>query len=131
MSWGTDSDIDLYTWDQGGNLVSYFERFGIADAELVEDVIPSFGEASHAPEIFQETANPGRTYTFGICVFRGGGGNVTLDVTDPNGSHRSFQRSFFEAGESALVTTSPDGSGFDPGSNWCSFLEEEEEEEEE
>jgi hypothetical protein len=121
MSWETDSDIDLYAWDQSGNLAYYLEELGIADAELVEDIIPSFGEASHAPEVFQETASPGRTYTFGICVFRGEGGDVTLDVTDPNGSHRSFQRSFFEAGESAVVTTSPDGSGFDPGSDWCSF----------
>jgi len=124
MSWGTESDIDLYTWDQEGRLISYFERFGIPDAELVEDVIPDFGETSHSAEVFQETANPGRTYTFGICVFRGAGGDVTLDVTDPNGSHRSFQRSFFESGESAVVTTSPDGVGFDPGSDWCSFIEE-------
>ncbi len=124
MSWGTESDIDLYTWDQEGNLISYFERFGIGGAELVEDVIPDFGETSHPPEVFQETADPGRTYTFGICVFRGEGGDVTLDVTDPDGSHRSFQRSFFEAGESAVVTTSPDGTGFDPGSEWCSYIEE-------
>ena len=124
MSWATESDIDLYTWDQEGNLIAYFERFGIPNAELVEDVIPDFGETSHAPEVFQETADPGRTYTFGICVFRGPGGDVTLDVTDPNGSHRSFQRSFFEAGESAVVTTSPSGAGFDPGSEWCSFVEE-------
>lgn len=128
MSWETDADIDLYTWDQNGNLAYYIEEFGIPDAELVEDVIPSFGETSHAPEVFQETADPGRTYTFGICVFSGEGGDVTLDVTDPNGSHRSFQRSFFEAGESAVVTTSPDGSGFDPGSEWCSFSDELEEE---
>jgi hypothetical protein len=130
MSWGTESDIDLYSWDQEGRLISYFERYGIPEAELVEDVIPAFGEISHAPEIFQEVGSPNRTYTFGICVYRGDGGDVTLDVADPDGGHRSFERSFYAAGESAVVTTSPSGTGFDPGSDWCSYYEEEEEEEE-
>ena len=128
MGWNTDSDIDLYAWDQYGNLIAYYERFGIADAELVEDVIPEFGESAHAPEIFQETSNPGRTYTFGICVFDGPGGDVTLDVTDPDGGQRSFHRSFFEPGESSVVTTSPDGSGYYPGPEWCSYASEYEEE---
>ena len=127
MTWGTESDIDLYTWDQDGRLISYFERYGIPEAELIEDVIPDFGETSHAPEIFQEVGSPNRTYTFGICVYHGDGGDVTLDVTDPGGGHRSFERSFYEAGESAVVTTSPSGTGFDPGSDWCSYYNDEEE----
>jgi hypothetical protein len=124
MSWDTDSDIDLYTWDQEGRLISYYERFGIPDAELVEDVIPAFGEFSHPPEIFQETANPERTYTFGICDFRGPGANVSLDVVDPGGGHRTFHETFFESGESTVVTTSPNGQGYEPEFGWCHYLEE-------
>jgi len=49
-------------------------------------------------------------------------------VTDPNGAVRSFHHSFFESGESLVVTTSPSGAGYDPGSEWCSHIDEFEEE---
>jgi hypothetical protein len=124
MSWDTDSDIDLYTWDQEGRLIAYYERFGIPDAELIEDVIPGFGESVHPPEIFRETANPERTYTFGICDYRGEGADVTLDVVDPGGGHRTFHETLFEAGDQAVITTSPSGQGYDPGFGWCSYIEE-------
>jgi hypothetical protein len=130
MSWSTDSDIDLYTWDQEGRLISYYERYGIPDAELIEDVIPGLEETVHPPEIFQETANPNRTYTFGICDFRGYGANVTLEVVDPGGAHRTFHDTLYEPGDSAVITMSPSGQGYDPGpgSYWCSHIEEFEEE---
>jgi hypothetical protein len=123
MNWDTDSDIDLYIWDEEGRLTNYYERFGIPEAELVEDVIPSFGESSHARELFQETGDPERTYTFGICDFRGEGANVTLDVVDPGGGHRTLHESLYFAGDSSVITTSPDGGGYDPGSGWCSYIE--------
>jgi hypothetical protein len=123
MSWDSESDIDLYTWDQTGRLISYYERLGIPEAELIEDVIPSFGEYLHPPEIFQETGSPNRTYTFGICDFHGEGGDVTLDVVDPGGGHRTFHETFFEAGESTVITTSPNGQGYDPGFGWCHYIE--------
>lgn len=123
MSWGTDSDIDLYAWDREGNLAYYGEQLGIPDAELVEDIIPSEGETVHDIEVFQETANPGRTYTFGICDFRGEGGNVTLDVWDPNGGTRTLHQSLTGVGDSAVITTSPEGAGYVPEPEWCDDIE--------
>jgi hypothetical protein len=119
MAWNTDSDIDLYAWDQAGNLTYFGEREGIPGAELVEDVIPVEGESSHRPEIFQEIATPNRLYTFGICDFSGEGGDVTLTVIDPGGGSRTFQRTLFEVGDNEVVTTSPLGGGYIPEPGWC------------
>lgn len=123
MSWDNDSDIDLYSWDSEGNLAYYGEELGIPDAELVDDIIPSAGEVVHGSEVFQETASPGRTYTFGICDFRGEGANVTLEVKDPNGGMRTFHRSLGFVGDGAVMTTSPEGSGFVPEAGWCQNIE--------
>lgn len=124
VNWDTDTDVDLYAWDQEGNLAYFGEELGIVDAELVEDVIPSEGEAFHAPEVFQETANPGRTYTFGICNFRGEPANVTIDVRDPDGGARTVERFLGGAGDSAVIATSPDGAGYLPEFDWCRDTEE-------
>jgi hypothetical protein len=123
MSWDTDSDIDLYTWDEAGNLLYFGEREGIPGVELVEDVIPSEGELVHVVEILQETANPNRRYTFGVCDYRGEGANVTLTVKDPGGGTRIFQRTLFEPGDGSVVATSPDGSGYFPEPGWCQYSE--------
>jgi hypothetical protein len=123
MSWDTDSDIDLYTWDEAGNLLYFGEREGIPGVELVEDVIPLEGEFVHLEEILQETANPNRRYTFGICDYRGEGANVRLTVKDPGGATRTFQRTLFQAGDGSVVATSPDGSGYLPEPGWCEYRE--------
>lgn len=123
MGWDTDSDIDLYTWDEGGNLLYFGERAGIPGAELVEDVIPAEEEFVHSPEIFQETASPNRRYTFGICDYNREGADVTLTITDPGGATRTFQRTLFEAGEGAVMATSPSGSGYIPPPGWCRYNE--------
>lgn len=102
---------DIVYWDEGG---------GIPGAELVEDVIPSEEEEVHAAEYFQETALPGRTYTFGICDFNREGGPVTLQVTDPDGSVRTFEQYLYGNGDSAVITTSPLISGFIP-EEWCRY----------
>lgn len=135
MSWATDSDVDLYAWDQEGNVAYYADQFAISDAELVYDVIPSAGETEHEPEIFQETADPGRTYTFGICDYSDGGegADVRLEVSDPSGGTRSFDRVLEYSGDSAVITTSPEGAGYEPPPGWCNYsgaYEEEEYEEE-
>lgn len=122
MSWGTDADIDLYAWDEDGNLAYWVEREGIDSAELVEDVIPSEGEDSHDPEVFRETGDPGRRYTFGVCLFRGDETDVTLEVPsvpDPRGPTRSFPVSLDYVGDGEVVTTSPEGEGYTPPSGWC------------
>lgn len=133
MSWATDSDIDLYVWDQEGNVTYYADQFAIADAELIDDVIPAEGETEHDPEIFQETADPGRTYTLGICNYSDGGegADVRLEVNDPSGGSRSFDHTLASSGDSAVVTTSPEGAGYEPPPDWCHSESEEEEFEEE
>ncbi|MGE0506515.1 MAG: hypothetical protein AB7F97_08160 [Solirubrobacterales bacterium] len=125
MYWETDADVDLYAWDEFGNLLYFGERDGIPAAELVEDVIPFEGEVVHPPEVFQETALFNRAYTFGICDFRRFGGEVALVVTDPGGSTRVFRETLLEAGEGVVITTSPVGAGFQPEPGWCRFVEDE------
>jgi hypothetical protein len=123
MSWNTDADVDLYTWDEYGDLLFYEEREGIPGAELVEDVIPFEGETVHPPEVFREVANPDRPYTFGVCDFHREGGPITLEVVDPGGAVRTFHEDLEYEGEGFVVTTSPLGIGFDPGPDyeWCQF----------
>lgn len=123
MSWNTDADVDLYAWDEYGNLLFYEERDGIFGAELVEDVIPFEGETVHPPEIFREVASPDRRYTFGICDFHREGGPTTLEVIDPGGTVRTFHEDLEYEGEGFVVTTSPLGIGFDPGPDyeWCRY----------
>jgi hypothetical protein len=119
MSWDTDSDIDLYSWDEAGDLAFWEERYGVPDAELVEDIIPSEGEFEHGSENFQETSNPNRRYTFGICDYRGEGANVTLTLHDPGGATRTFHHTLTEVGDSAVIATSPEGTGYSPPPGWC------------
>lgn len=127
MSWDTDADIDLYAWDEDGNLTYFGETDGIDDAELVEDIIPSEGEDDHDPEVFRETGDPGRRYTFGVCLYSGDATDVTLEVPsvpDPRGPTRSFDVSLDDVGDGEVVTTSPEGDGYDPSSGWCRSAEE-------
>jgi hypothetical protein len=123
MSWNTDADIDLYAWDEFGNLLYYGDREGIENAELVEDVIPLEAETVHPPEIFRELADPDRHYTFGICDFHRDGGPITLEVADPGGAVRTFHEYLEEEGDGVVVTTSPLGVGYDPGPDyeWCRY----------
>lgn len=121
MSWNTDSDIDLYSWDEAGDETYFGEPFGIPGAELVQDVIPLEGEFSHASEYFRETASPGRRYTFGVCDFHGEGADVTLTVNDPSGPLRVFHATLFEESDGVVLTTSPLGGGYMPPPGWCRF----------
>jgi hypothetical protein len=122
MDWNTDSDIDLYVWDEAGNLSYFGDRDGIPGSELVEDIIPTSGEAVHPREIFRETTNPNRRYTFGICDYAGEGADVTLTVTDPGGAQRTFPHTLFYEGDYELITTSPSDGGYTPGFGWCRYL---------
>ncbi len=126
MSWNTGSDIDLYTWDDQGHQAFWIERTAIPNAELVQDIIPVEGENEHPPEVFQETAEPNRHYTFGICDFRGPGAQVKLTVTDPGGATRTYQHTLTGVGDSAVITASPEGNTYTPPEGWCHHIEEEE-----
>lgn len=124
MSWNTDSDIDLYTWDSEGNVLYYGEREGIPNAQLVEDVIPLYGEYEHPAELFQETADFNRPYTFGICDYRGEGADVTLTVIDPDGSSRTFHETLYFEGDGVVITSSPEGVDYSPSWAWCHYATE-------
>jgi hypothetical protein len=122
MDWYGESDVDLYAWDEYGNVAYYIDKDGIPGAELITDVIPDDGEFEHSAEYFQEIADPNRRYTFGICEFNGEGSEVTLHVTDPGGSVRTFHHTLYGNGDWEVITTSPDGEGYDPGYDWCNYL---------
>ncbi len=124
MSWDTDSDIDLYTWDGAGDTTFYGEKTAIPDAELVEDIIPAEGEFQHSPELFVETGSFNRPYTFGICDYRGEGADVTLTVVDPGGGSRTFHETLYFEGDSAVITSSPLGVDYSPPWEWCHYAEE-------
>jgi len=121
MSWDTDSDIDLYTWDSEGHVLYFGEREGIPNAQLVEDVVPSEFEYEHTSEIFQETADFNRPFTFGICDFRGEGADVTLTVVDPGGATRTYHETLYYEGDSTVITSSPAGVDYSPPWDWCEY----------
>jgi hypothetical protein len=121
MSWDSDSDIDLYVWDSEGNETYFGDREAIPATELVEDVIPGEAETSHGSEVFIETADFNRPYTFGICDYRGEGGDVTLRVTDPDGTTRTYQHTLFYEGDYEVLTSSPIGVDYSPPWEWCRY----------
>ncbi len=125
MAWATDADVDLYAWDEAGNLAYFGERDGIQGSELAKDVIPDEGETTHEPELFVENQAPGRRYTFGVCLFRGDASNVTLtvpSVPDPRGAPQIFQIPLNAVGDGTVVTTSPEGPGYSPPPGWCQSI---------
>jgi hypothetical protein len=121
MNWNTDADVDLYTWDNLGELLYFGEREGIPYGELVNDVIPAEGETVHFPEVYRETAFPFRSYTFGICDYHRTGGPITLEVFDPDGGVRVFHQTLYGEGEGFVITTSPLGIPFVPPPGWCHY----------
>lgn len=122
ISWETDADVDLYAWDESGGLTYFGDPSGIPDTELVRDIIPDAGETAHDVETFLETANPGRRYTFGVCLFRGDPTDVTMTVSpvpDPRGVPLTFPVHLASEGDGAVVATSPEGNGYSPPAGWC------------
>jgi hypothetical protein len=122
MDWDSDSDIDLYVWDELGNLSYFGNRTGIPGSELVEDIIPTAGETVHPREVFRETADLNRRYTFGVCDYAGEGGDVTLTVTDPGGAQRTVHQTLFFEGDYEVIATSPGDGGYTPSPGWCRYL---------
>lgn len=115
LTWDNGSDVDLHIWDEEGNHTYFSALDAIPGARLLEDVIPGFG-----PEDFVEDTNPGRRYTYGLCVYGGGDVTTTLVVKDPGGASRTFERYLPDYKSAVLVTTSPAGGGYIPDPGWCS-----------
>lgn len=109
MTWDSDADVDLHVWDESGAHTYFSQLTEIPDARLIVDVIDGYG-----PEDFVEDAQPGRRYTYGLCVYGGDGATVTLDLTDPGGATRQVTRTLEDAKSAALVTVSPAGAGTSP-----------------
>jgi len=122
MSWDSDADIDLYVWDSEGNETYFGDREAIPGTELVEDVIPGEAETSHASEIFIENVDVNRPYTFGICDYRGEEADVTLRVTDPDGTTRTYQHTLYYEGDYEVLTSSPIGVDYSPPWSWCRYF---------
>jgi hypothetical protein len=121
MGWDTDSDIDLYVWDDRGNETYFGNLEAIPNTQLIQDVIPGTGEYVHSAEIFQELAEFNRPYTFGICNYRGEETAVNLAVTDPGGGTRMFHETLYFEGDSLVVTSSPLGFDYSPPWEWCRY----------
>ncbi len=114
LVWDSDTDVDLHTWDQGGDHAYFADTEAIPGGFLDRDVIPGYG-----PETFQET-DPGHTFTFGVCQFSGTQANVTVDVRDPDGQTRRFLVSLRGAEAASLLTVSPPtGAPYLPSPGWC------------
>lgn len=116
LTWDTDADIDMHIWDDEGDHAYFSDLSAIPDAELLKDIIPGFG-----PEIFQEFGDPGRHYTFGLCNYNDSAEltTATLEVVDPNGTTRTFDRELPYEKAAVLVTDSPAGSPYIPPQGWC------------
>lgn len=117
LTWDSNTDVDLHTWNQDGDHAWYSDLDGIPGGNLDRDVIPGYG-----PETFFETdPSLGNQFTFGVCQFSGHHATVTVDVRDPGGVTRRFVVSLRGRKAAALLTTSPAGIEpyVDPGAAWC------------
>jgi hypothetical protein len=114
MTWSTETDVDLYVWDDQGSLAYFGRQDGIPGARLVEDVIPGYG-----PEEFQEFEGTSQHYTYGVCSYAGGESDVALTVHDPDGQQRTIQQHLNYTGDYAIVASSPEGNAYNPGDDWC------------
>jgi hypothetical protein len=114
LTWSDDSDLDLHVWDDQGNHAFYRNATAIPDTFLTTDDTNGFG-----PEDFVETADGGRRYTFGICLYSGDNLTATLNVTDPDGSQRTFTQALGPVKSEAVLATSPAGAGFVPPAGFC------------
>ena len=118
LTWDSDTDVDLHTWNQNGSHAYFDDLEAIDGGYLDQDVIPGYG-----PETFYETdPSLGNRFTFGICQYNGENANVTVDVRDPDGRTRRFTVSLRGRKAAALLTTSPAGIApyIDDDASWCS-----------
>lgn len=117
LTWDSDTDVDLHTWDQYGNHAYFSDLEAIPTGYLDQDVIPGYG-----PETFFETDRSGTSqYTFGVCQYSGYNANVTVDVRDRDGQTRRFTVVLRGRKAAALLTTSPPGIApyIDQSADWC------------
>lgn len=118
MTWDTATDVDLYVWDDQGNMVYFGEQEAIPGAALLEDVIPGYG-----PEEFVEYSDYGRHYTYGVCMYNTRDEydttSVRLTITDPDGTQRGQDVQLDYDGEGIIVGDSPQGGGYTPDDGWC------------
>jgi hypothetical protein len=118
VAWNTSAtDVDLHVWDEHGHHASYTTPGGVPGGHLSEDDRHGFG-----PELFFDAAGP-RALTFGLCYFDDHGSGpteVTVRLTDPDGTVRESARTLAHKGDSVLLGSSPAGSAFAPAEGWCS-----------
>jgi hypothetical protein len=121
IDWNTDqTDIDLHVWDPTGAEAWYVDKAGMANGTLSDDVTTGFG-----PEIFT-TTDATTPLAIGVCYFADHSGDVpptdvTVTITEADGSTRVDHVTLNQPGDEALVDTSPSNAAtFTPASGWCS-----------
>ncbi|MCO5316171.1 MAG: hypothetical protein M9938_08420 [Solirubrobacterales bacterium] len=124
LSWAADADVDLHIWDQDGDHVYYSNQEGIYESFLDYDVIPGEGEYGGHIERFYETADFGRPYLYGVCLYSLGESpqaDVTLEVFDPGGGTRTFPVRLDGDNYEQILAVSPTGASvYDPTwDGWC------------
>lgn len=117
ISWDTDStDVDLHVWDENGNHAYFNNTAAIPTGELSGDDTDGFG-----PEYYFEDSSA-QTLTFGLCYYNDrdvGPTDVSVTLTDPDGTVHDFTQTLYFTGDYALLGSSPAGSGFTPEDGWC------------
>ena len=121
INWNTDqTDIDLHVWDPNGAEAWYQDQAGIANGTLSDDVTTGFG-----PEIFT-TTDTTTPLAIGVCYYADHSGDipptdVTVTITEADGSTRVDHVTLNQPEDEALVDTSPGNvATFTPASGWCS-----------
>jgi hypothetical protein len=122
ISWDTDqTDMDLHLWDAAGGEAWYSDQAAIPNGQLSTDITNGFG-----PETFT-TTDTTTPLAIGVCYFASNTDdgsqpptNVTVTITEADGSQRVDHLMLTAPGDEQLVDTSPGGSAaFSPNPGWC------------
>jgi uncharacterized protein YfaP (DUF2135 family) len=121
ITWDSSDEVDLHVFDESGNHDFYNQ-----DESTIPDAVDHDQDIDGGPETFVDLRSPStRTFSFYVCLFEYKGGhsgdvNVTADITDPGGAHRSIPIVLNGEGDEEYVTLSPlTGTGFLASPGFC------------
>jgi hypothetical protein len=122
ITWDTgQTDIDLHVWDPVGDEAWYQAQSGVPSGQLSQDIIDGWG-----PETFT-TTDTSTPLMIGVCYYGSHTDDgsvpptdVTVTITEANGSTRTQDVVLNSPGDEQLVDTSPNGAAaFSPDPGWC------------
>jgi hypothetical protein len=120
VTWDTTDEVDMHVYDALGNHDFYKQ-----DQSTIPDAEDNDQDVDGGPETFIDFQSPStRTFTIYVCLYgydaddpNGDGEgdvNVTVDITDPGGGHRSIPTTLNGVNDEQLVTVSPSsGTAFE------------------